>query len=55
MIFLVVDNNNYDLLLGLDNLMKIIVIIDVEKGMIQVWNCLGVVMEVIPFRVVNML
>jgi len=38
MIFLVVDTNNYDLLLGLDFLIKIGAIVDVEKGVIQVRN-----------------
>jgi len=35
MVFLVVDTNNYDMLLGLDFLMKIGVVFDVEKGVIQ--------------------
>jgi hypothetical protein len=34
MIFLVVDTDNYDLLLGLDFLIKIGTIVDVEKGLI---------------------
>ncbi len=34
MIFLVVDINNYDVLLGLDFRMKIGAIVDVEKGVI---------------------
>jgi hypothetical protein len=36
MVFLVVDTNNYDMLLGLDFLMKIGAVVDVEKGVIQV-------------------
>ncbi len=36
MIFLVVNTNNYDLLLRLDFLMKIGGVIDVEKGVIHV-------------------
>jgi hypothetical protein len=36
MVFRVVDIDNYDLLLGLDFLMKIGVVVDVEKGVIQV-------------------
>jgi len=36
MVFLVVDINNYDMLLGLDFLMKIGVVVDVEKGVIQI-------------------
>jgi hypothetical protein len=38
MVFLVVDTNNYDLLLGLDFLMKIGIVIDVKKGIIKVRN-----------------
>ncbi len=36
MVFLVVDTNNYDMLLGLDFLMNIGVVVDVEKGVIQI-------------------
>jgi len=36
MVFLVVDINTYDLLLGLDFLMKIGAMVDVEKNIIQV-------------------
>jgi len=55
MIFLVVDKNNYDLLLGLDFLIKIGIVVDVEKGIIQVRNRLGMEVEVLPLNVVNML
>jgi hypothetical protein len=55
MIFLVVDINNYDLLLGLDFLMKIGTVVDVEKGVIHVQNGFGIKVEVFPFNVVNML
>ncbi len=55
MIFLVVDTNNYDLLLGLDFLIKIGVIIDLEKGIIQVHNGPRIEVEVLPLNVVNML
>jgi len=34
MIFLLVDTDSYDLLLGLDFLIKIRVVVDVEKGVI---------------------
>jgi hypothetical protein len=54
-IFLVVDTDNYDLLLGLDFLMKIGVVVDVEKGVIQVRNEPGMEVEVLPLNVVNML
>lgn len=36
MVFMVVDKNNYNVLLGLDFLIKIKVVVDVEKGLIQV-------------------
>jgi hypothetical protein len=54
MIFFVVDIDSYDLLLGLDFLMKIGVVVDVEKGVIQVRNGPSVVVEVLLFNVVNM-
>jgi hypothetical protein len=55
MIFLVVDIDNYDVLLRLDFLMKIGATVGVEKGVIHVWNGLGVAVEVLPLNVVNML
>ncbi len=55
MIFLVVDIDNYDVLLRLDFLMKIEVVVDVEKGVMHVWNKLGVTIEILPLNVVNML
>jgi hypothetical protein len=55
MIFLVVDTYNYDLLLGLDFLMKIGIVVDVEKGIILVQNSLGVTMELLLLHIVNML
>ncbi len=50
-----VDINNYDLLLGLDFLIKIGAVVDVEKGDIQVCNVPRMEMEVLPLNVVNML
>jgi hypothetical protein len=38
MVFLVVNHNSYDLLLGLDFLMRIGAMVDVEKGVIHVRN-----------------
>ncbi len=55
MIFLVVDTDNYDLLLGLDFLIKLRIVIDVEKGVIQVPNQPKMEVEVLPLNVVNML
>jgi hypothetical protein len=54
MIFLVINNHNYDLLLGLDFLMKIGVVVNVENGVIQVRNRPGIVVEIPPLNVVNM-
>jgi len=55
MVFLVVDIDSYDLLLGLDFLMKIGAVVDVEKGVIQVQNGPSVTMEVMFLNVVNMM
>jgi hypothetical protein len=55
MIFLVVDTNSYDLFLGLDILIKIVIVVNVEKGVIQVRNGPGMEVEVLPLNVVNML
>ncbi len=38
MTFMVVDTDSYDILLGLDLLIKIGAIVDVEQGLIQVWR-----------------
>jgi hypothetical protein len=55
MIFLVVDTNSYDLLLGLNFFIKIGVVIDVEKGIIHVHNGFRMEVEVLPLNVMNML
>jgi hypothetical protein len=55
MIFLVVDIDSYNLLLGLNFLTKIRMVVDVEKGVMQVWNKPHVAIEVLPLNVVNML
>ncbi len=55
MVFLVVDIDNYDLILGLDFLMKIGTIIDVENWVIQVHNRLGMEVKILLLNVVNML
>jgi len=55
MTFMVVDINNYDVLLGLDFLMKIGAIVDVERGLIQVRKGLGIDVEVLPLTMVNLL
>jgi hypothetical protein len=54
MIFVVVDTDIYDLLLRLDFLIKIGVVTDVEKGVIQVRNKPRMEVKVLPLNVVNM-
>jgi hypothetical protein len=55
MTFMVVDIDSYDVLLGLDFLMKIGAIVDVERGLIQVRHGPGANVEVLPLTVVNLL
>ncbi len=55
MTFMIVDTDNYDMLLGLDFLIKIEAIVDVERGLIQVRHGPGSDVEVLPLTVVNML
>jgi len=55
MTFMVVDTNSYDVLLGLDFLIKIGAIIDVEQGRIQVRHGPGPDVEVLPLTMVNMM
>ncbi len=52
---MVVDTDSYDILLGLDFLIKIGAIVDVEQGLIQVRHDLGTNVEVLPLTMVNML
>jgi hypothetical protein len=47
MVFLVVDTDTYDLLLGLDFLMKIGAVVDVEKCIIQVRHGPGANVEML--------
>jgi hypothetical protein len=55
MIFMVVDIDSYDVLLGLDFLMKIGTIVDVGRGLIQVRKGLRTNLEVLPLTMVNLL
>jgi hypothetical protein len=55
MTFMVVDTDSYDVLLGLDFLIKIGAIVDVERGLIQVRHGLGANVEVLPLTMVNLL
>jgi hypothetical protein len=52
---MVVDTNSYDVLLGLDFLMKIGAVVDVERGLIQVRHGPGTNVEVLPLTMVNLL
>jgi hypothetical protein len=55
MTFMVVDTDGYDVLLGLDFLMKIGAVVDLERGLIQVRYGPGAHVEVLPLTVVNFL
>jgi hypothetical protein len=55
MTFMVVDTDSYDALLGLDFLIKIGAIVDVERGLIQVRHNPRTNVEVLPLTMVNML
>jgi hypothetical protein len=55
MTFMVVDTDGYDVLLGLDFLMKIEAVVDVERRLIQVRHGPGTHVEVLPLTVVNLL
>jgi len=55
MTFMVVDTDSYDVLLGLDLLIKIGAIVDVEQGLIQVRKGPGADVEVLPFTMVNLM
>jgi len=55
MTFMVVDTDSYDVLLGLDLLIKIGAIVDVEQGLIQVRHGPRSDVEVLPLTMVNML
>ncbi|CAK9882558.1 unnamed protein product [Sphagnum jensenii] len=55
MTFMVVDTDSYDMLLGLDFLMKIGAVVDVERGVLQVRHGPGTNVEVLSLTVVNLL
>jgi hypothetical protein len=55
MTFMVVDTDSYDVLLGLDFLMKIRIVVDVERGLLQVKHGPGTNVEVLSLTVVNLL
>ncbi len=55
MTFMVVDTDGYDVLLGLDFLMKIGAVLDVERGLIQVRHGPGTDVEILLLTMVNLL
>lgn len=55
MVFLIMDIDNYNVLLGLDFLMKINTMVDVENGVIQVQNGPSVEVGLLPLTIFNML
>jgi len=55
MTFMIINTDGYDVLLGLDFLMKIGAVVNVEQGLIQVRHGLGTNVEVLPLTVVNLL
>jgi hypothetical protein len=55
MTYMVVDTDSYDVLLGLDFLIKIGAVVDVERGLIQVRKGPGTNVEVLPLTMVNLL
>ncbi|CAK9866321.1 unnamed protein product [Sphagnum jensenii] len=54
MTFMVVDTDSYDILLGLDLLIKIGAIVDIEQGLIQVRKGPGADVEILPLTMVNL-
>ncbi len=55
MTFMVVDTDSYDVLLGLDLLIKIGAIVDVEQGLIQIRRGPGTNVEILPLTMVNLM
>jgi hypothetical protein len=55
MTYMVVDTDSYDVLLGLDFLIKIGAVIDVERRIIQMRKGPGTDVEVLPLTMVNLL
>jgi len=55
MTFMVVDMDSYDVLLGLDLLIKIGAIVDIEQGLIQVRCSPRIDVEVLPLTMVNLM
>lgn len=52
--FMVVDNDWWDLLLGLDFIIKIGIVVDIEQQLIQIRHGPGTDVQVLPLNMVNM-
>jgi hypothetical protein len=55
LVFMVVNTNSYDIFLGLYFLIKIGIVLDIERGLIQVRQAHGANAQVPPLNMVNML
>jgi len=55
LMFLIIDTDNYDFLLGLDSLIKICVVMDLENGLIQIRQGPKNNVQILPLNMVNML
>jgi predicted aspartyl protease len=55
MTFMVVDTDNYDVLLGLDFLIKIGAIVDMKRSLIQVRHSPRANVEILPLTMLNLL
>ncbi len=55
MTFMVIDTDSYDVLFGLDFLIKISATVDVERSLIQVRHGPWANVEVLPLTMVNLL
>ncbi len=53
--YMVVDMHSYKILMGLSFLVKIGVIMDVKRGLIQVINDIGLDIQVLPLNTINMI
>jgi hypothetical protein len=55
MVFMVVDTNSYDILLGLDFLIKIGVVLDIKQCLIRIKQGPRTNVQIPPLNMVNML
>jgi hypothetical protein len=53
MTFMIININEYNLLMGLHFLMKIKVVMDVERGLILIKNSPGLDVQVLPLNIID--